>query len=195
MSCCAGDVGNAFLYGKTKEKVYIIAGPEFGPDLEGKTLIIHKSLYGLRTSAARFHEHCSATLRELGFKPSKFDVDFWYKDLGTHYEYIATYVDVVLVWSKDPMSIMQKLKEIYIMKGVGIPEYYLGGDVEMLDEHCKDDCVGLALSAKTYIKNIIPKFEELLQAQFKPIKTPMAEDYHPETDDSPLLETSEISKY
>ena len=33
---CAGDVGNAYLYSKTRERVYIIAGPEFGPDLEGK---------------------------------------------------------------------------------------------------------------------------------------------------------------
>jgi hypothetical protein len=29
LSCCACDIGNAFLYRKTKEKVYIIAGPEF----------------------------------------------------------------------------------------------------------------------------------------------------------------------
>ena len=28
---CAGDIGNAFLYGKTREKVFVIAGPEFGP--------------------------------------------------------------------------------------------------------------------------------------------------------------------
>jgi hypothetical protein len=30
LSCCACDIENAFLYGKTKEKVYITAGPEFG---------------------------------------------------------------------------------------------------------------------------------------------------------------------
>ena len=35
---CAGDVGNAFLYGKTNEKVYVIAGPEFGIH-EGKRMI------------------------------------------------------------------------------------------------------------------------------------------------------------
>ena len=40
LTCCAGDVGNAFLYGKTKEKVYIIAGKEFGTDLEGKQLML-----------------------------------------------------------------------------------------------------------------------------------------------------------
>ena len=28
----AVDIGNAYLHAKTKEKVYIVAGPEFGPD-------------------------------------------------------------------------------------------------------------------------------------------------------------------
>jgi hypothetical protein len=50
-SCCACVIGNAFLYGKTKEKVYITDGPEFGTTLCGKILIIDKSLYG-----ADFHD-------------------------------------------------------------------------------------------------------------------------------------------
>jgi hypothetical protein len=37
LSCCACDIRNAFLYGKTKEKVYITEVPEFGVDLHGKT--------------------------------------------------------------------------------------------------------------------------------------------------------------
>jgi hypothetical protein len=41
----------------TKEKAYTTVGPEFGTALCGKILIISKSLYGLKTSAARFHEH------------------------------------------------------------------------------------------------------------------------------------------
>jgi hypothetical protein len=49
LSCCACDIGNSFLYGKTKQKVYITAGPEFGANLHGKNLIIDKSLYGLKT--------------------------------------------------------------------------------------------------------------------------------------------------
>jgi len=49
------DIGNAYLEAETQEKVYIIAGPEFG-DLEGHTLIIFKALYGLRTSGLHWHE-------------------------------------------------------------------------------------------------------------------------------------------
>jgi len=56
LQACAANVGTAFLYGKTKERVYITAGKEFG-DLAGHDLIVDKGLYGLRSSAARFHEH------------------------------------------------------------------------------------------------------------------------------------------
>ena len=86
LQVCAGDIGNAFLYGKTNEKVFIIAGPEFGPDVQGKRLIIDKSLYGLKSSAARFHEHQSVTLKKMGYRPTKADPDLWYIKVGDHYE-------------------------------------------------------------------------------------------------------------
>jgi Reverse transcriptase (RNA-dependent DNA polymerase) len=74
---CAGNVGNAFLYGKTREKICIVAEPEFGHDFAGKWLIIDKALYGLKSSSARFHEHLSVKLRKLEFLPSKADPDLW----------------------------------------------------------------------------------------------------------------------
>jgi hypothetical protein len=75
LSCCTCDIGDAFLNEKTKEKVYITDGPEFGVDLHGKNLIIDKSLYGLKTSAARCHEHLSESLLRLGLKRTKHDPD------------------------------------------------------------------------------------------------------------------------
>ena len=86
---CAGDVGNAFLYGRTREQVYVIAGPEFGPKIAGKRMIIFKSLYGLKTSSARFHEHLSEKLRKMGYIPSKAYLDLWIKKNGDHYEFIS----------------------------------------------------------------------------------------------------------
>jgi hypothetical protein len=77
LSCCACDIGNAFLYGKTKENVYITAGPEFGVDLHDENLITDKSLSRLKTSAARFHEHVSESLLRLCFKKIKHDPDLW----------------------------------------------------------------------------------------------------------------------
>jgi len=195
LSCCACDIGNAFLYGKTKEKVYITAGPEFGSTLFGKNLIINKSLYGLKTSAARFHEHLAESLLRLGFKKTKHDPDLWMVDKVSHYEYLATYVDDILIWSKDPMAVIKSLEKIYLLKNVGIPEYYLGGNVEFLGETWKNQGLGLAISAKTYIQNVIPKFEGLFGKELKPIKTPMSEGYHPEVDDSPLCTEEDSAKY
>ena len=70
------DVGNAYLEALTKEKVFIIGGPEFG-DKEGCILIIFKALYGLRTSGLRWHERFSDILCDMGFSPSKGDPDVW----------------------------------------------------------------------------------------------------------------------
>ena len=62
----ATDIGNAYLEAITSEKVYIIAGAEFG-DLEGHVLVIHKALYGLRSSGARWHDKFADCMRDLGY--------------------------------------------------------------------------------------------------------------------------------
>ncbi len=72
----ATDIGNAYLEAKTQEKVFIIAGPEFGV-LEGHTLIIFKALYGLRTSRLCWHKHFANCLRDMGFNPCKAKPDIW----------------------------------------------------------------------------------------------------------------------
>ena len=38
-------------------------------------------------------------------------------------------MDDVIVFSKDPMLVIQELKRTYIKKGAGKPQYYLGEDV------------------------------------------------------------------
>ena len=67
LKVCAGDVRNAFLNGITNKKVYVIASDEFGSEAAGKRMIIYKSLYGLKSSAARFHKHLSITLRKMEY--------------------------------------------------------------------------------------------------------------------------------
>ena len=78
--------------------------------MEGKYLVIDRSLYGLKTSAARWHEAFSDTLLRLRFVPSKADADMWIRDCGDYYEYMAVYVDDPIIVSKDPMKIIKELK-------------------------------------------------------------------------------------
>jgi hypothetical protein len=195
---CAGDVGNAFLYGKPQEKIFVIAGHEFGKEYEGRRMIIDKSLYGLKTSSARFHEHLSEKLKLMGYQPSKAYPDLWYKKMDDHYEYIARYVDNIISFSKDPLSIMEELKKTYVMKAIGAPEYYLGGNVIQLGEEWSKEGITTALSAETYIDNIVQKLADMVGIKEFPksrYKTPMSEDYYPELDESELCSPSEIYKY
>ena len=172
LQVCAADISTAFLYGKTREKVYIIAGEEFGDDA-GKVMIVEGGCYGLKTSAARFHERVSEEFRAMGFRPSKADFDLWMRPQTDHYEYVATYVDDIMVFSKDCMSIIARIKKVFDLKQVGTPEYYLGGNFHTISEApntleagnedpqhhlsekwLKED-VNMACSAKTYIENSI----------------------------------------
>ena len=70
-----GDIGNAYLEAYTKEKVYFIAGPEFG-ELEGHTMLIVKAHYSLCTSGTHFHECLYDMLRDMKFVPCKADPVF-----------------------------------------------------------------------------------------------------------------------
>jgi hypothetical protein len=96
-------------------------------------------------------------------------------DKSSHYEYLATYVDDILIWSKDPMAVIKALEKTYMLKSVGDQEYEIGRNVEFLGEAWKNQGLVLAISSKTYIQNVIPKFEGLFGKEFKPIKIPMSE--------------------
>jgi hypothetical protein len=98
-------------------------------------------------------------------------------------------------WSKDPTALVKSLEKTYMFKSVVTPEYYLGGNVALLGEAWKNKGLGLDLSAKIYIQNVIPKFEGLFSKEFKPIMTPMSERYHPGIDDSPLCTKDDSAKY
>jgi hypothetical protein len=104
-------------------------------------------------------------------------------------------VDDVISFSKDPMSVIEELRKDYMLKGVGEPEYYLGGNVDPLDNTWRDDNVSLALSARTYVKNVVERFETIFGAELKLQKTPMADSYHPETDETPLLDARGAALY
>ena len=59
------DVGNAYLEAHIRERVYIVAGPEFGA-LAGRTLVIVKALYDLRSSGLCWHQRFSDVTRSMG---------------------------------------------------------------------------------------------------------------------------------
>ena len=124
------DIGNAYLEARTKEKVFIEAGPEFGP-LEGHNLIIAKASHGLRTSGLRWHERLADYLRDMGFEPCKMELDIWLHPYGEdYYDHIAVCVDDLLIASNHPKQIIDALtnKHSFKLKGTEPISYHIGRD-------------------------------------------------------------------
>ena len=70
-----------------------------------------------------WHDKFFETLHQMSFKPSRADPDTWmkYPKDGSHYEYIAVYVDDLVICMKYPKSFCDTLKEKYKLKLREIP--------------------------------------------------------------------------
>ena len=126
----------------------------------------------------------------MGFQQSRVDLDLWYRDAGDHYEYIAVYVDDVLVFSRRACEIMTELQSKYPMKGVGRPEIYLGGNIGY---HSPMNV--LYMSAEKYTTDSIKKLEDLFEGELRKQNSPMQSDYHPELDTSAYLGEEDHARY
>ena len=114
-------------------KVWKTLGPAFGPDA-GKTAIIGRALYGLKSVGAAFRVHLASFMRHMGYTSCKDDPDIWLKaelrpdDNFKYYSYILIYVDDILVIHHDAMSILAQINNYLPLKpsSVGDPDIYLG---------------------------------------------------------------------
>ena len=100
MKVWGADIGNAYLEATTKEKLYVVAGPEF-EELQGHILVIHKALYGLKSSGLRWSQRIHDIMLQLGFRPCKADQCVWLREKKDKYEYIAIYVDDLHIASEN----------------------------------------------------------------------------------------------
>ena len=184
------DVGNAYLEANTKEKVYVIAGPEFG-DLEGHLFVIVKALYGLKSSGLRWHERFAAVLTKMDFKPCIAEPDIWMRAQDDHYEYIAVYSDDLTIASKHPKAITDELENVhkFKLKGTGELNYLLGCD------YYRDENKTLCMEPRRYIEKMDDTYLQLFGEKPKQCQTPLDKNDHPELDESPLLDDKGIKIY
>jgi hypothetical protein len=174
LNVLAADVQNAYLNSPSKEKCYTIVGPEFGPDNEGRPVLISRALYRLRSSGARWRDHLADTIRSMGLSACLADGDVWLRsaikpDGAQYYEHILVYVDDILAISVDPQSIMNTLSEHYTIKArsVRAPKEYLGSDIQKFNVQCSDSEGPTvrsywSLSAHTYIKCAVTEVKRTL---------------------------------
>jgi Reverse transcriptase (RNA-dependent DNA polymerase) len=185
------DVGNAYLEALTKEKVYIIGGPEFG-EFKGHTLLTFKALYGLRSSGLCWPQRFADVLRSVGFVQSKVGSHIWMRENNGLYEYIAVYVDNLLIAARDPEGITRMLENThkFELKGVGPLNYHLECDYF----HNKDGTLCYSPSRK-YITKIMDQFENMFICKPKEYTSPLEKGDNPEIDDTEELGEDVIKKY
>ena len=111
----AADIGNAYLEATIREKLYILAGPEF-EELQGYILVIHKALNGLKSSGLRWSQRIHDIMSQLKFRPCKTDPCVWLREMRDKYKYMAMYVDDLLMASEEPQKIIQDLKDKFMLK-------------------------------------------------------------------------------
>jgi len=173
-------IGNAYLEAETKERVYIIAGAEFG-DLEGHTLVIFKALYGLRSSGVRWHERFTDCLRDMGFSPSKAEPDIWMRPNGDAYEYIGVYVDDLAIIARNPGEIANILQSKYNfkLKGTGPITFHLGMDF------FRDSDGVLCIATRKYVEKMVMTHEQHFGSKpSQKFSSPLEAGDHPEVDSS-----------
>ena len=128
------DIGNAYLEAKTKEKLYVVAGPEF-EELEGHILVIYKALYGLKSSCLQWSQKIHDIMLDMGFSPCKADPCVWLRKAkcATKYEYVAIYVDDLLIACDCASEFIHTLKRKHNLKikADGPLKYHLGCDYHM----------------------------------------------------------------
>ena len=186
----ACDIQNAYLNAECREKIYTIAGDEFGSDA-GKVMIVKKALYGLKSSGAAFRAMLAKTIYNVGYRPTKADPDVWIRpavkpDGFEYYELVLVYVDDVISISASPMDAIEGIKAVFKLKGdkAELPDMYLGGGLSIVETASGTKC--WTMSSEKYIKTAVTNVEEnLAKTGLRlPTKctTPIASGYHPSED-------------
>ena len=185
MEVWGADIGHAYLEATTKENKHIVTGPEF-EEIQGHTLVIHKPIYGLKSSGLRCSQRLLDIMLHLGFKPCKADPCV----MITKYEYIAIYVDDLFMHSDKPQQIIKDLKENFKLKikGDGPLEYHLGGD----NKPDKDKT--LVAQPIKYINKILEAYKKMIPNEnFLNIKACLKKNDHPELDNTELCNEEQIT--
>ena len=208
LEVCAADIRNAYLQAPSSCKDYIICGPEFGVENEGKVALIHRALYGGKSAGRDFRNHLRSCMHHIGFKSCPADPDVWMrpaiKSDGTNvYEYVLLYTDDSLSIGVDAESILRKeigkyfeLKE----KSIGPPKLYLGGHLRLVE--LDNGVKAWAYSSSQYVRAAVQNVKDFIAKDETkrwrlPCKaeTPLCTSYRPELDVTNELSPREAAYY
>jgi len=204
MDVKTADIQNAFIKAPCTEKVYTTLGPEFGEEA-GKTALIVRAVYGLKSSAAAFRNHLAECMRHMGYVSCLADPDLWMKpavresDGFEHYEYVLLYVDDVLAIGDNPQVVLEKIDKYFGLKpgSLADPTMYLGAKVRPMTMNNGQQCWGVSASqyVQEAVKNVAQAAKELNGFSLpKQAINPYPTGYEAESDVSPEL-TPELASF
>ena len=189
----SADVQNAFLTAPNKEKVYLRAGPEFGIN-EGKTYIVTKALYGLKSASASFRSYVADALDNAGYQSSPADLDVWLRpalkpDKENCYDYVMIYVDDLIAVGVNPKETMDALGETFKFKNNKVErvESYLGARVRWYQQGFSCWTILSVDYVNAAIKTIEAALKDKRYKLMSKANTPMTSSFIPELDGSPEL--------
>jgi hypothetical protein len=199
------DIGNAYLNAPNHERVYAIAGKEFG-SRAGERVVIVRALYGLKSAGAAWRAHFASSLTTIGYKSYLADPDVWLREATKsdgvpYYEYLIIYVDDILAFSLAPQETMKAISELYRLKDnlATKPERYLGADVVQFYLPGDSSKPQWGLSSTQYIAEAIQNVElelsKIRKTLSNAISMPPSGGYRPELDVSPLLSPEQANYF
>ena len=140
------DIGNAYLKAPNKEKIWTIAGHEFGTD-KGVVFIITQPLYGLKSAGAAWRTFFAQALTRLEFKPMGGDGDVYIKPQtkpngDRYHERLLVYVDDILIISHDTKPIIDSIASQFCLKedSLHAPNQYLGATIKIYTNDSGSEC-------------------------------------------------------
>ncbi len=119
------DITGAFLYGDLSEKIYMRL-PKRVDDLDGKVCNLKKSLYRLKQAQKIWHELLASVVIGLGFTKLQNAKCAYLKGSGDDTVYLLSYVDDMLIISKnmDKLSRFKKgIENKFKMTDLGEAKY------------------------------------------------------------------------
>ncbi len=177
------NICNAYLQAPSSEKHFIICGPEFGIENEGRVALIWRALYGGKVADRDFWHHLQDCMEQLGFSYSCADPDVWLRlskrSTGErYYKYVLLYVDNVLVISKNAGTVLQKeIGQHFVLQeeSIGSPSQYLGG--KLCEVTLENGTKAWAFGSCQYVQAAIRNVEDHLAKTGEKLPTKLPHHY------------------
>ena len=201
----SADIRNTYLQAPASEKHYIICGPEFGLEHEGKRALVRRALYGGKVAGKDYWAHLRECMNFLGFRSSEGDPELWMRpstksDGSPYYEYVLLYVDDVLVIAEQGEHVLRKeIGKYFEMKeeSTGPSTIYLGGKLSFVT--LDNGAQAWSFSSSQYEQAAVQNVEQYLAKSNRRLaasaKAPFTSNYRPEIDLTEELDKDDAAYY